>query len=67
MSALVHIQCDLCGFVSESGAGTPKLSRALLVGWSAGYIHKPYPGKRADYCDRCTERSRGPLSGAVTP
>lgn len=50
---VVHVRCDSCGRLSATQAGTVQDVRRRLKGWVMGYVHKPYSGKRADYCPRC--------------
>lgn len=77
MSARVVIQCDGCGVVAgrdpgpfyRTAPGTPGRARAALRGWSNDYIHRPYAGKRADFCPRCTKKNerRRDMPGTYGP
>ena len=55
MSIICHLRCDDCKRVSGRRASRPQDLRPL-AGWTAGYVHKPYAGKRADFCPRCSAK-----------
>lgn len=57
MSAAVYIVCNGCGTESERAGRVQDLrDRLYKEGWTGGYVHKPYSGKRADYCPKCSQR-----------
>lgn len=61
MSAVTFLKCDRCDRISELSSGRPEDLRRLLrekdPGWTSGYIQKPYSGKRADFCPKCSRKA----------